>query len=531
MANMKSDIRLSVLVLVCINVMDSIMGAVVGPTLIFYVIDIGGNKAQYGMMKSIVSLASMIAIPIFGNWVDTNGNKYIVPYLTSFGLGIMSYTIYFLVILLPKGPIAIYSLMFSRFLDGMAMASRTLSYSWVASTIPADETRIIFTLLASSRTFGMVVGPLTNYLVSEVNTEFEIFGVTIPVDSNNSIGLLMVGGMLILSIMTLVFLEEPPTKEEELEKKHEAEHPNIQQEQKGVWYALTHFNIFFPVFTMFTLMANYCLVGTALPPAARNMGWDPVEISEVSAYGSGVLALGMVISTIVSTRNVSDFVMMSFGFGTMMLSGGLMYAWLAEGVGYWQFTGPIYLIFFSYPFIGPANRSIFTKAIYTNKELEGSYGIMMSLLNQSAAFAGFIAPTVVAMFILRKPEDIVASTDKHELTKGALYVPILSALIIAGLIYQHIVDLRDNEASADDTGAVSESTMLVSSAQNKISRVSVLQINQTLSRSSEIYRRTSVECEGIPNPFETKYEMEMGEKILTDKEFWEEFEYENEIDT
>ena len=260
------------------------------------------------------------------------------------------------------------------------------------------------------------------------------------------------------------------------------------------------------------------------------MGWDPVQLSEVSAYGSVVIALGMVISTIVSMRNVSDVEMMSFGFGSMMLSGALVYVWWAEGVGYWQVTVPTYLIFFAYPFIGPANRSRYTKAVYTNNELEGSYEIMMSLLNQSATFAGFIAPTLVAMFILRHPEDIAASTDKLKMTKGALYVPILSALIIAGLIYQHFIELRDEEESADDTGAVSESTMLVSSAEKRIPRVSVIQISETFSRSSEINRRMSVECEGIPNPFETKYEMELGEKILKDKEYWEEFEKANEMD-
>lgn len=50
MAMERSQI-ISVIVLVLINVTDSITNSIVGPSLIFYVQSKGGNKEQYGMVS------------------------------------------------------------------------------------------------------------------------------------------------------------------------------------------------------------------------------------------------------------------------------------------------------------------------------------------------------------------------------------------------------------------------------------------------------------------------------------------------
>eukprot|EP00584_Thalassiosira_punctigera_P005618 CAMPEP_0172530606 /NCGR_PEP_ID=MMETSP1067-20121228/4291_1 /TAXON_ID=265564 ORGANISM="Thalassiosira punctigera, Strain Tpunct2005C2" /NCGR_SAMPLE_ID=MMETSP1067 /ASSEMBLY_ACC=CAM_ASM_000444 /LENGTH=509 /DNA_ID=CAMNT_0013314849 /DNA_START=188 /DNA_END=1717 /DNA_ORIENTATION=- len=502
--------------------MDSIMGAVVGPTLIFYVIQLGGTKEHYGMMQSTGMLAAMLTIPMYGSWVDSNGNKYTTPYMCSFFLGVISNMMYFLAVLLPKGPIAIYTVMFSRFITGAAGSGRTLSYSWVASSIPPDKQRTIITLLSMSRTFGMIAGPLTNYLVSEINTEWKVLGFEIPLDPNNSIGLIMVGGELILALITFLFFNEPPAKEEKLDKIAKADASGSTKESKGVLYALSHFDILFPIFTIFVVMCNFMLLGTAFSPVARNMGWNSVSISEVSAWGSLVMASGMVISMVVSMRDVSDFAMIVFGFGNFFVGGWCIYDWWKEEVGYWRFTIPMYILYFAYPFIGPANRSKYTRAIYDNKEFEGSHGVILSLVNQAAALAGFVAPTLVASLILRNPEDIEQSSDKHQLTPGALYVPIFSALVIAGLTYQDFCRAKRRKSTVESV--VSETTSLMQSADKKGARASIVQISDTFSRSSEVSRRMSVECMEIPNPVDTKYERELSAKLLKDKEDWEEIE-------
>ena len=53
------DISISIIVLMTINVVDSITSAAVAPTLTFYVSELGGTKDQYGLILSIGSLASV----------------------------------------------------------------------------------------------------------------------------------------------------------------------------------------------------------------------------------------------------------------------------------------------------------------------------------------------------------------------------------------------------------------------------------------------------------------------------------------
>lgn len=253
---MERHVIASIIVLICINVLDSVMGAIVGPSLIFYVNEIGGSKSDYGLMISIVSLSSMFMIPVYGNWVDSNGNKYKPPYITSFILGIISSLIYFLVILLPSGPIAVNSLLFSRFLSGMSIAGRTLSYSWIASSIVAAKQRNFYTLLSMSRTLGMVLGPLANLMVSEMNTELKFFGLQLPIDPNNSVGLVMLGGEVLLIVLTLLVFQDPPVKENENKSKRRSTISVTKKEAKGVLHALSYFDIAFPVFTMFVAFGS-----------------------------------------------------------------------------------------------------------------------------------------------------------------------------------------------------------------------------------------------------------------------------------
>jgi MFS family permease len=198
-------------------------------------------------MLTVAFLAMFLMTTVYGKWIDSNGNKYTMPYITSFVFGITSYTIYFLAVLIPPGPIAVYTLMFSRFLEGMSVAGRTLSYSWVHSMIPHDKQKTVLTILSMSRTIGSIVGPITNLLVSEINTEWHIFDVTIPVNPNNSIGLLMVGSEVVLLILTLIFLLEPPDKkdDEDAVLKEKDKDKKEDGEKTGLLYVLGHFELWY----------------------------------------------------------------------------------------------------------------------------------------------------------------------------------------------------------------------------------------------------------------------------------------------
>ena len=82
----------------------------------------------------------------------------------------------------------------------------------------------------------------------------------------------------------------------------------------------------------------------------------------------------------------------------------------------------------------------------------------------------------------------------------------------------------------DDSDAVSENSKLLSRAGNKKPRSSFIEVRDSISRSSETYKRMSVEVMGISNPVETKFEKELKEQILKDKEIWDEIESFEEIE-
>ena len=72
---MDKSIIPSVIVLVLINITDSITNSVVAPTLIFYVLDMGGTKESYGLIMSASYLSGMLMMSFYGAWVDGNGNR------------------------------------------------------------------------------------------------------------------------------------------------------------------------------------------------------------------------------------------------------------------------------------------------------------------------------------------------------------------------------------------------------------------------------------------------------------------------
>ena len=253
------------------------------------------------------------------------------------------------------------------------------------------------------------------------------------------------------------------------------------------------------------------------------LGWTAVEISKMMACQSIVVFAGMCISMALSFRNVPDTPMIIFGFVSFFIGGTSAYLlWDGEST-YWQFVGPCYLICFSYPFIGPSIRSMYSKALHSKSELAGSQGVMMSLINQALSIGGLVSPAFVASFVLRDPEDVEASSNTKELTAFALYVPILSAIAIAGVCYQSF--FLEKSPSGERTDSVaSETSKLLSgaTAKKKLPRSSQIEISETFSRASEVSRRQSVECIGIINPFDTKDEKEFRDKLWKEKMEWDE---------
>ena len=110
------------------------------------------------------------------------------------------------------------------------------------------------------------------------------------------------------------------------------------------------------------LMHSY---GAAIPPVAWNtFDWSTVQISNVLAAQAVVLFVGMNGSMGLLMTGVPDSVMIAGGNLCFVVGGAITYFWWNVDAAPWQFVSPIMLISLAYPFMGPANRSSFTKAMH-----------------------------------------------------------------------------------------------------------------------------------------------------------------------
>jgi hypothetical protein len=149
--------------------------------------------------------------------------------------------------------------------------------------------------------------------------------------------------------------------------------------------------------------------------------------------------------------------------------------------------------------------------------------MMQAIMSMGASMGGFVAPSLVAAFVMRSPEDVEASSHHRELTPAAWYVPISSAMCILALWYQSIVTKRREKTTPDAASSEpSERTQLLSAIGRERRRSSVLEIGQEFSRENEVNRRSSTEIMGVPFPFNTNEENEARQQLWNDKKEWEE---------
>lgn len=168
---------------------------------------------------------------------------------------------------------------------------------------------------------------------------------------------------------------------------------------------------------------------------------------------------------------------------------------------------------------------------------------MQSIFNQSFMIGGFLTPNFVTAFILRSPEEIDQSGSPYELSLWAWLIPISSLIMIVGLIYEEVAykggtnelgllsKYKEEDEPIEETPATEATKLLAgkkvgkrrrSSKVGKGRRSSVVEIQQHFSRQYEVDRRSSVEANGIINPFETRDEINLRNRLLEDKKEWDE---------
>jgi hypothetical protein len=123
---------------------------------------------------------------------------------------------------------------------------------------------------------------------------------------------------------------------------------------------LTSSNIVFVLF-----FPNKNSYQVAIPPVASNAyGWSTVDISNLLAAQAIVLFLAMNGAMALSMTGVPDSAMIAGGNLFFVVGGVMTYFWWKVDAAPWQFVLPVMLISLAYPFMGPANRSRYTKAVH-----------------------------------------------------------------------------------------------------------------------------------------------------------------------
>ena len=533
---MERHIKLSLIAIYSLGLLDSVINTVVAPSLIFYILSVGGTKEDYGLTTSAVCMGMTIMVFFFGKWIDSNGNRYHAPFACTFILGIAGSLIYFLAILLPKGTWAVNAILVGRFVQGMGAAGKTLLSSWIATAIPFEEQKTIITIHTMVGMAGTFIGPALNTLVAEIDTSITILGTYIPINPYNSIGLLVAANEAILWVVTILLLTDPPPQQKPLTAASNDE-STTKEEEQHLLKALTYFDIVFPVIQQFVLVFNFILLGVAMSPVAADLlGWTPVGISYLCTAQSGVVFVGMAATLYLSVKEVPDFTFIFFGNAIFVVGGALTYIlWRADTATVVTFALPFLLITFAFPFTGPSNQSSFNKAVFSKPELASSIGVLQSVYTQGGTIAGIVAPPFTTGLVLRDTKD-VTSSEPHELTTWAYFIPISALLMIVGLLYEEFI-LGKNELgllSSKSEAVVEEeedvtpdetSKLVPADKRGKSKRASIVEINQVFSRKYEVERAMSSEVPingyGIVNPVETAYERKLMKELSRGRSEWE----------
>lgn len=425
--------------LTIVGIVDAISYMLVTPSLVFYVLQNGGNKDQYGIIMSAFSFSSFLTKPVIGWWSDKQGFR--TPYVASLSIALLGGFVYVLASALPSGRIAVGAILGSRLLGGCGAANSALGFAYVARSVPPKEQTSVNSLLSLCRILGMAVGPAVNILVSKVNIPI---GENWALDSLNSVGLIIVLSNMTAMAGILYFLEEPKDDHSDLEGsssslRDESGKNSDSSSSPGLLKILANFasmDLLVPLLSIFGFNANFQLIETGFAPAANDgLGWGPVESSVALGSISVVIAANMIIVMTLSKKGVSDSNMLCGGLILSAFAYMLLYLMWVKDSSALQFYIPVLLGACSFPYLAATTRSIFTLAVNAKPALKNYHGSMQAVLSMGASVAGFVTPGIVAAYCLRHPEDVVASTDKRELTTFALFAPVLSLLTLAGMIY------------------------------------------------------------------------------------------------
>lgn len=469
-------------VLTIVGIVDAISYMLVTPSLIFYVLQNGGSQGQYGIIMSAFSFSSFCTKPLLGWWSDKQGFR--LPYMASVGIALLGGAAYLMASSLPKGSVAVNCILLARLLGGCGAANSALGFAYVARSVPPKEQTSTNSLLSLCRILGMAVGPGLNVLVAKVDLPITP---NWKLDSLNSVGIVLILANLISATAIYNFLDEPKAKQDDKddengdlnEKDKPIEDTTTRNDTKAPIYeafcSFLSLDIMVPMLSIFTFNANFQIIETAFAPAAFDgIGWGTVESSMVLGSIAPLFAAHMYSVIRLSKSGVSDSSILSGGLVVSIFGYTALYFLWIKDSNFWYFYLPIVASASSFPYMASTTRSIFTVSVNHKAALKEYQGILQAVLSMAASVAGFTTPGIVAAYVLRSPEQVLESSDMRELTPYSLFAPIMSLLVLLGVVYLRCsgaIDVAVVEKPALDQEAqttTNERSSLLSSARDSL---------------------------------------------------------------
>jgi len=480
--------------LTIVGIVDSISYMLVTPSLVFYVIQNGGDQQQYGLIMSAFSFSSFCTKPFIGWWSDKQGFR--SPYLVSIAIALIGGVVYLMASALPSGSVAVGAILLARLLSGCGAANSALGFAYVARSVPRSKLTSTTSLLSMCRILGMALGPGLNVLVAYVDVPITK---NWKLDSLNSVGIILITANLISLLAIYGLLDEPKEEEsndeEDLSKKEDCDAvdedcTSSSPSTSDILFSFLSMDILVPMLSIFTFNANFQLIETGFAPAANDaLGWGPVQSSIALGSLSFLVAINMFSVMKLSKAGVSDSNLLCGGLVASIFAYTSLYFLWTKNSSAWHFYVPIFLGSSSFPYMMVTTRSIFTVSVDSKPALKQYHGFMQAVLSMAASVAGFTTPGIVAAYILRSPDEVEASSDMRELTSVALSAPALSIVVLLGMVY-----LRVTGAVSDTKSDVKASKTVAT--EESLDRESLTETSSLLSPSKHPrYKRRSSNVE------------------------------------
>jgi len=455
-------VRKCLIALALVGLVDSISFMVVAPSIVFYVLDNGGTKEQYGLIMSIFSFSSFCTKPLVGHFSDVYGFRLL--YFATLCISCLGGILYLTASSVTSFPVTM--IFVARLLGGIGAANAALGYAYLAKVVPHGEQTKTNSILSMTRIIGMTVGPALNIFLTGIDVT--MFHGHLKVDYMNAAGLVLILSNVLAIMAIAVFLDEPHCD-------HCIPHKdtNVKDELCSIVRAVCHFKILLPMFAIFTMNANFQLVETSLAPAASHaLGWTPVEVSFLMGGMSIVIFIMMAVVIFLSAKGVKDIILMMIGCCIAAIGYYMTWYFWQWKTSTFYFILPILIGVSAYPFLAAPTRSVFTRAVDQYGILREHAGSMQALLSMSASVGGFATPGLVAAYILRTPTEVEEAQYPHhrELSKGALFAPILLLIVLVGNIWIWMNTANQEELEGDESNETTKLLRFSSSIRSSSRR-------------------------------------------------------------